>query len=295
MQALLKKISQPTEQSFVARIDDLPHTYDKWHFHPEIELTHIRKGSGKRYVGDNIEEFEEGDLVLIGSNLPHVWRNDIDYYKPDGSLRVVAEVVQFTPECFGKDFFNIPETKFIRELLDLASRGLKIKGKTSDKIRAHLSDLLSATNGIYRLNCLLRLLEELSSSREVVPLTSSGYLGSYHTNHSNTINKVYQFTHQNYYRKILIEEPADIANMSVSNFCRFFKSHSQKSYIQFLNEVRIGYACRMLMEDQKTIQQVAADCGFNNISNFNRQFLLLKKKQPKEFKNHFMKLHGQIH
>lgn len=291
MQALLKKISQPTEQSFVVRVDNFPHFYDKWHFHPEIEIAHITRGSGTRFVGDSIEQFSEGDLVLIGSLLPHVWKNDPDYFKEDVDLRSSAEVIQFVPECFGKDFFEIPETKFIKQLLDRAAQGLKITGNTRDRVVLHLQELLNASNGIIRVNILLRLLEELSYSLELVPLTSERFLESYNT-HNGNINKIYQFTLTNYYRKILIDEPADVANMSVSNFCRYFKMHTQKTYIQFLNEVRIGYACRMLIENQKSIQQIASDCGFNNISNFNRQFLMLKKQKPKEFRNNFLRLHN---
>ncbi len=289
MQALLKKVIQPTEHCFLVRTDNFNHFYNKWHFHPEVELTHIAKGSGMRFIGDSIEEFNDGDLVLVGSNLPHVWRNDESYFREDSALRAVAEVIQFLPQCFGKDFFELQETKPIQKLLNRSTRGLKISGATKEKVVDKLQQLLD-TSGIYRITLLLHILDEIAHSDEVVPLSSEGFLESYHIQDGNIIDKIYQFTLTNYYRKILIEEVAEASNMSVSNFCRYFKVHTQKTYIQFLNEVRIGFACRMLIENHKSIQQIASDCGFNNLSNFNRQFYLIKQQKPKEYRTSFVKL-----
>lgn len=289
MQPLFKKIIQPTEHCFLARTDNFSHFFPKWHFHPEVELTHIAKGSGMRFVGDSIEEFNDDDLVLIGSNLPHVWKNDDNYFKEDSDLRAVAKVIQFLPQCFGNDFFELLETKPIQKLLNRSTRGLKITGATKQKVVDKLQQLLETT-GISRITLFLHILDEIAHSDEVMPLSSEGFLESYHVQNGNIIDKIFEFTITNYFRKILIEEVAEASNMSVSNFCRYFKAQTQKTYIQFLNELRIGFACRMLIENDKSIQQIASDSGFNNLSNFNRQFMLFKNQTPKEYRTFFIKM-----
>lgn len=287
MQAILRKVNPSATYSFVARIDKLPYLYEKWHFHPELELTHIVQSRGTRFVGDGIEEFEEGDLILLGSNLPHVWKNDTAYFQPHSSLQVESQVIQFLPDCFGKDFLNLKEMESIRRLFEKAKRGLRIGGTTKEKVLKWMTQLIENTNGVQRIGLFLNILELIAESEEIVFLSSEGFLDSYHRFDTDTINHVYEFTLSQFNRRILIEEAAAIANMSVANFCRYFKNRTQKTYIQFLTEVRIGYACRMLIENKKSIQQIAFDCGFHNISNFNRSFRLLKHQNPMAYRAAF--------
>lgn len=287
MQAILRKVNPSANYSFVARIDKLPYLYEKWHFHPELELTHIMQSRGTRFVGDSIEEFEEGDLILIGSNLPHVWKNDTTYFQPHSSLQAESQVVQFLPDCFGKDFLNLKEMESIRRLFEKAKRGLRITGKTKEKVLSLMTQLIENTKGVQRIGLFLNILELIAESEEVVFLSSEGFLDSYHRFDTETINHVYEFTLSQFNRRILIEEAAAIAHMSVANFCRYFKNRTQKTYVQFLTEVRIGYACRMLIENKKSIQQIAFDCGFHNISNFNRSFRLLKHQNPMAYRAAF--------
>ncbi len=287
MQAILRKVNPSANYSFVARIDKLPYLYEKWHFHPELELTHIVQSRGTRFVGDSIEEFEEGDLILIGSNLPHVWKNDTAYFQSNYSLRAESQVVQFLPDCFGKDFLNLKEMESIRRLFEKSKRGLRITGKTKEKVQKLMPQLLENTNGVQRIGLFLTILDLIAESEEVVFLSSEGFLDSYHRFDAETINRVYEFTLSQFNRRILIEEAAAIANMSVANFCRYFKNRTQKTYVQFLTEVRIGYACRMLIENKKSVQQIAFDCGFHNISNFNRSFRLLKHQNPMAYRAAF--------
>lgn len=287
MQAILRKVNPSANYSFVARIDKLPYLYEKWHFHPELELTHIVQSRGTRFVGDSIEEFEEGDLILIGSNLPHVWKNDTAYFQSNYSLRAESQVVQFLPDCFGKDFLNLKEMESIRRLFEKSKRGLRITGKTKEKVQKLMPQLLENTNGVQRIGLFLTILDLIAESEEVVFLSSEGFLDSYHRFDTETINRVYEFTLSQFNRRILIEEAAAIANMSVANFCRYFKNRTQKTYVQFLTEVRIGYACRMLIENKKSVQQIAFDCGFHNISNFNRSFRLLKHQNPMAYRAAF--------
>lgn len=284
MQAIFRKVNPSAIYSFVTRTDRLPYLYEKWHFHPELELNHIVKSRGTRFVGDSIEEFDEGDLTFLGSNLPHVWKNDRAYFLPDSLVQAEARVVQFMPDCFGPDFLYLKEMEPIRQLFARAKRGLRIMGKTKEQVLALMTPLLHNPSGVQRIGLFLHILELIAESDEVVFLSSDGFLDSYHRFDTDTINRVYEFTLSQFHRRILIDEAAALANMSVANFCRYFKNRTQKTYIQLLTEVRIGYACRMLIENKKSIGQIAFDCGFHNLSNFNRSFRLLKNQKPSAYR-----------
>lgn len=287
MQAIFRKVNPSADYSFIARVDNLPFLYEKWHFHPELELNHIVESRGTRFVGDSIEEFEEGDLTFLGSNLPHVWKNDTAYFTPGSSLRAKAKVIQFLPDCFGIDFLKLKEMENIRRLFEKAKRGIRVIGKTKEKVLFLMDQLIQHQSGVQRIGLFLSILETLAESEEVIFLSSEGFLDSYHRFDTDTINRVYEFTLSQFNRRILIEEAASLAHMSVANFCRYFKNRTQKTYVQFLTEVRIGYACRMLIENQKSIQQIAGDCGFHNLSNFNRAFKLLKNQNPTSYRAAF--------
>ena len=287
MQAVFRKINPSANYSFVARIDTLPYLYEPSHFHPQTQLTHIVQGRGTRFVGDSIEEFEEGDLILLGSNLPHVWKNDAVYFAPQSVLQVESHVIQFLPECFGMDFFELKEMEGLKRLFEKAKRGIRILGRTRERILTLITQLLENASGVQRIALFLHIFEIIAESDELVLLSSEGFLDSYHRFDTDAINRVYEFTLSQFNRRILIDEAASVANMSVPNFCRYFKNRTQKTYIQFLTEVRIGYACRMLIENKKSIQQIAYECGFHNLSNFNRSFRMLKNQNPMAYKAAF--------
>ena len=289
MQAILRKINPSLDYSYATRVDDLPNFYNKWHFHPELELSFITESTGMRFVGDSIAPFSAGDLILIGSNLPHVLKNDSVYFLSDSELRVGSQVVQFLPDCFGKDFLHLKEMENIKSLFERAKRGLHIIGKTRDKVAKLLNQLIINEKGVGRITFLLQILDEIAQSNDIIYLSSENFLDSYHRYESAKINEIYEFTLSNYNEKILIENVANIANMSVSNFCKYFKNRTRKTYIQFLTEVRISFACHLLIENKKSIQHIAYDCGFHNISNFNRSFRLLKNQSPLDFRKQFVK------
>lgn len=151
-----------------------------------------------------------------------------------------------------------------------------------------MSKIFDTENSLKRLCILLEVLELISVSEDLKQLSSQAFVDAYQKFDTQKINKVYEFTLNQYHRKILIEEAAMVATMSIPNFCKYFKSRTQKTYVQFLTEVRIGFACRMLIENKKSVQQIAFDCGFHNLSNFNRNFRILKKMTPNDFKNNHL-------
>jgi AraC-like DNA-binding protein/quercetin dioxygenase-like cupin family protein len=275
MKPIFKKVDSKSEEAFVARIDQFAQFYNKWHFHPELELTHIVKGRGTRFVGDNIEFFKDGDLILIGSNLPHVWKNQ----NKESELSV-ARVVQFLPNFMGEDILKLVEFKNIQKLLIKSSFGLKIEGEVKVLILGFLNKLFKTEDPLERIILIIKMLDCLGTSDETIPISKSLFLVELDKQNKDRLNRVIDYTITNFASKIMLEDVASISNMSVSNFCKFFKVRVKKTYVQYLTEVRIGMSCKMLIENQLSINRIAYDSGFVNISNFNRAFKLNKNMTP---------------
>jgi AraC-like DNA-binding protein/quercetin dioxygenase-like cupin family protein len=275
MKPIFKKVDSKSEQAFVARIDQFAQFYNKWHFHPELELTHIVKGRGTRFVGDNIEFFQDGDLILVGANLPHVWKNQ----NKESELSV-ARVVQFLPNFMGDEILKLVEFKNIQKLLIKSSFGLKIEGKVKVLILDFLNTLFKTEDPLERIIIIIKMLDCLGTSQELIPISKSLFLVELDKQNKDRLNQVIDYTITNFASKIRLEDVASISNMSVSNFCKFFKVRVKKTYVQYLTEVRIGMSCKMLIENQLSINRIAYDSGFVNISNFNRAFKLNKNMTP---------------
>jgi AraC-like DNA-binding protein/quercetin dioxygenase-like cupin family protein len=275
MKPIFKKVDSKSEQAFVARIDQFAQFYNKWHFHPELELTHIVKGRGTRFVGDNIEFFQDGDLILVGANLPHVWKNQ----NKESELSV-ARVVQFLPNFMGDEILKLVEFKNIQKLLIKSSFGLKIEGKVKVLILDFLNTLFKTEDPLERIIIIIKMLDCLGTSQDLIPISKSLFLVELDKQNKDRLNQVIDYTITNFASKIRLEDVASISNMSVSNFCKFFKVRVKKTYVQYLTEVRIGMSCKMLIENQLSINRIAYDSGFVNISNFNRAFKLNKNMTP---------------
>ncbi len=275
MKPIFKKVDSKSEGAFVARIDQFAQFYNKWHFHPELELTHIVKGRGTRFVGDNIEFFQDGDLILVGSNLPHVWKNQ----NKESELSV-ARVVQFLPNFMGDDILKLVVFKNIQKLLIKSSFGLKIEGEVKVLILGFLNKLFKTEDPLERIILIIKMLDCLGTSDETIPISKSLFLVELDKQNKDRLNRVIDYTITNFASKIMLEDVASISNMSVSNFCKFFKVRVKKTYVQYLTEVRIGMSCKMLIENQLSINRIAYDSGFVNISNFNRAFKLNKNMTP---------------
>jgi len=278
----LLKVPKGLHQSFSIRRDVVLYFYNRWHYHPEIELVHIEQGSGTQFVGDNIQNFQSGDLLLIGPNLPHYWRCDEKYFKGDSQLYAQATVLHFSAELFGETFRCLPENKAINELLDKAKWGMKLLGKENQQIKTLLQNLLDQVEGNPIIS-LLQILETLAHSKDIKLLSNSHYQEEYDQHDEDRINQIYKYSLSNFQQKITIEEIAEIANISPNSFCRYFKSRSRKTYSQFLLELRIGHACKLLIDGKLSVAQICYESGFNNFANFNRYFKLHTGKSPLQY------------
>ncbi|ACT96924.1 AraC family transcriptional regulator [Dyadobacter fermentans] len=294
MKPQLLQVPKGLQKSFSIRRDVVLYFYNRWHYHPELELIHIEQGSGTQFVGDNIRSFQSGDLLLIGPNLPHYWRCDEKYFQRGSQLYAQATVVHFSEEMLGKNFLSLPENKSIHDLLVKARLGLKILGEGTDKVKALLHDLLNQTNGNSIIG-LLQILETLAHCEDINVLSNTQYQNEYDQYDTDRINQIYQYSISNFQKKISIEEIAEVANISPHSFCRYFKSRSRKTYSQFLLELRIGHACKLLSESRIPVAQVCFESGFHNFANFNKYFKLHTGKSPMQYQKEFRKIPISAH
>lgn len=254
-----------------------------WHYHPEYEMVLVTKSTGRRMVGDHIGYFKEGDLVFMGPMLPHVWVNDPEYREEGATLEADAIVIHFMADFLGEKFLRIPEMEKMNEFFQSANRGIEITGSAREKIIGLMKDILHM-NGIQRLVALFSIFEILSSTTEYEFLASPGYVQNINHQCSDRFSKITEYIMRNFDREITLPEAAAAANMAVTTFCNFFKSQYRVTFVEYLNIVRVGHACKLLGDRSKTIVGVAYECGFNNLANFNRQFKKLKNMTPSEYR-----------
>ncbi len=292
MSLLLEEISIKNEHSFRSKIDVLPHIEVPWHYHPEFELIYIEKSKGTLIVGDCIDNFKDGDLLFIGPNTPHVMTNEKAYYKKNSELRAIAWVVHFKEDSFGKEFFLIPEMYRIKNFLAKSFQGVRISGSTKYKIIQHLKTLHSSDFS-QRIIILLQILQILAQSDDLKYLASKNFVESFQQRSNKKLYKIYEYVSQNFQQKIELDEAARIANMSKTAFCRFFKNKTQKTFSEFLNEMRINYARKLLAEGSLTVAQIAYECGFNSPSYFNKQFKTLTGKAPLQLRGQNVESHSK--
>ncbi|HRN56711.1 MAG TPA: AraC family transcriptional regulator [Agriterribacter sp.] len=271
---------ETTTQSFKAWRNASPYMHNPWHYHPELEITAIVKGKGVLFVGDNIMNYGENELFLFGSNLPHEWRSD---FKHDTDFYSQSIAVHFKKNFPGINFDQLPEAVTLTKLFEQSLRGIKIGDPSIiDFIKEKLS-LLIETDGIERISLLFTILNSIASSSKLELLSSPGFVHSFGAGENQKIIEAYKYMIANFKNHISLEEVAQQLNMTSSSFCRFFKKSTNKSFIQYLNEIRIGYSCKLLIENDYNISEAAYESGFENISHFNKQFKTILNLTPTEF------------
>ncbi len=285
MQAVLERLPLNAEESFVVKFFDYHYYPTPWHFHPEYELVLVTESTGKRFIGDNIQDFKPGNLALIGSNLPHLYRNDFHYYEPKNKLRAKSIVVHFLEHSFGENFLTIPETHNIKRMLMKSLRGMDILGKTNSSVSKKMHQLCEL-HGFSRWLLLLDILNELSSTRDFRYISNERVEGQNETE-THRINLIFDFVLNNYHTEIRVEEAAAMVNLAVNSFSRFFSQRTRKTFTQFVNEVRLGQACKLLIANKMNISEICFACGFNNLSNFNRQFKRVYSVNPLEYRKQY--------
>ena len=277
--------SSLTDRSFSVKQNNYPYFLKVWHFHPEMELVCIQSSEGTRFIGDNIEPFAKGEVILIGENLPHMWLNHDHYFDKKSKLRAKATAVHFKKEFLGDYFFQIPEMKQISKLFERSKLGIKFIN-LDDKVCKRINGL-PKLDGYHKLIEFLDILNSLANHDEFQLLSSQGYADSFrHIDNENMV-KTYEYVYNNFTKSIYLKDVADVIHMNPASFSRFFKRINNRTFSRFLNEVRIGYACKLMIEKNRDITSICFESGFNNISNFNRQFKSIKGMSPTAY----LKLH----
>ena len=287
MRPQLLKVSKEPQRSFSVRQDLVPYVNNRWHYHAEVELIHFKKGAGTQFIGDSIKQFNAGDVVLVGSNLPHYWRFDDAYFEEDAPVAADVRVAHFCEDFWGSQFLQLPENVHIRTILDKAKRGLQITGRTRQKVAELLDSLLHTTDN-QRIILLMEALNEIALCKHLTALSSIGFKYDLVENERDRINAIYDYSIKNFKRSIQLEEIAGVANISPNSFCRYFKSRTRKTYSRFLIEIRVGHACKLLIESGLSIKQLCYESGFNNFTSFHKYFKMITGKSPLIYQKEFM-------
>lgn len=281
MKVLPFKVSKTINSSFLVQVDDQPYFYDIFHKHPELQLTLIIESDGTVIMGDYVGNFRPGDVFLISSNVPHVFKNDKKYYDEENQLRAHGISVFFEETLFGDKFFQLPETEAVGQFLR-KRQSLRLHPDTASRLRPKIINLQSMS-GVSKVTEMLTILEILAHSEDNQVLTAD-IANDYTESQAKRLNDIYQFTMNEFHRNITLDEVADVSNMTTSSFCRYFKKRTRKTYIEFLTEIRISYACKMLQKEDLSVTAVCDMCGFNNLSNFNRKFKKITGYTPMAFR-----------
>lgn len=262
----------PAQNSYISVLErDEQFFKSPFHYHPEIELVYIKESFGKRVIGDKIEAFEAGDLVLVGANLPHVWLSDESFHQGVSLTRAKSVVIYFNKEIFGEGFYSLREVEKINTLFKNAQRGLNIIGNDRKKVIDIIERLVQKT-GFERVLGLLEILHVLSVSADAEFINSETYSGVVYNKDTDRLAEVFKFINASFGSDITLNDVAKKANLTPQSFCRLFKKRMNKHFMEYLNEVRISHACRYLMDTDCSISEIAYMSGFKTVSNFNKVF-----------------------
>jgi AraC-like DNA-binding protein len=279
MKPQLLKVSNDLIHSFSSRQDKVPYINNRWHYHPEVELIYFKQGNGTQFIGDSIQRFQSGDVVLLGANLPHYWRFDDVYFDNNAGQHADVSVIHFCDDFWGEAFLNLPENSMIRTILEKAKRGMQING--DDKVQlGHLVEAIVSSEGPKKIILLMEALIGIANSKQAGVISSIGFRNDFHQSENERINAIYDYSIANFKHKIQMEEMAAIANLSPNSFCRYFKSRTRKTYSQFINEIRVGHACKLLIENKINVKQICYESGFHNFASFHKYFKSITGKSP---------------
>ncbi|MEC7264428.1 MAG: AraC family transcriptional regulator [Bacteroidota bacterium] len=277
MKVLPFKIPKPKDEALVYQVDQEKVLYDQLHQHGEIQISYVQEGFGTLIVGDSINEYREGDILIIGGFIPHVFRSDASANKES-----VVHTLFFDYNSFGKDFFKLSDLALANEFFRQSEYGMKVL-TNQDKIIA-LFNLLARQDKVEQIATLLLIISQITKS-QTEPLSSFVYRKTYSDDEGKRMSNVYEYAMERYHEQISLEEISERANMSKNAFCRYFKKRTNKTFFQFLIEIRIENACKLLSgQPESPVNGIAEQCGFSNIANFNRKFRELKGCTPTQYR-----------
>ena len=281
--ALLESIPPSENESFLIRRFGPEGFTAPFHFHPEYEITYILGGSGKRYVGSNMNGFEKDDLVMIGANLPHCWK-----LSENNDTNASSVVIKFTKDFVGEGFFKVPEMSTILSLLDKSSAGIHFKGKGVLSVKEKMLALSKERNSFKSFLLLLEVFELLSGIKSKKTLNNKQSLKVHENQDNQKVNKVFAYIVDNFQEEVSLSEAAATINMTTNSFCKYFKKVTRKTFMETVIHYRINYATQQLTETEKSISDICYESGFNDISHFYKTFVSRMGISPLNYRKQFL-------
>jgi AraC-like DNA-binding protein len=282
MEIIYEKIFVSHKNSFITRQLQMAMNLAKIHSHNNFELNYITSGSGKRIIGNSISSYGEGDLVLLGPNVPHCWQ--ALETRPDEPAECI--VTHFYENIINADFFNTPELEEVVKLLKSSGNGIWFKGKKTEKVGAALKRLVKL-DGLSRYIELLKIFDLLLQINDREDLSLPSSMPITYEKDREQINKVYEYVFKHIHTGIKLQEASALVYMEPGSFCRYFKKKTNQTFMDYVKNVRIGIAAKLLAETDKQITQICYECGYNNLANFNHYFKIIMKKTPSEYRKDF--------
>jgi len=285
MSAQFEQIISKSDESFFIGIFQDNLEKSSWHYHNNFEISFITEGTGKRIVADSIEEFQPGDLVFIGRNLPHVWIADKETLTPSNrTLEMVF--LQFTSNVLSAQLLALPEFCHVKNALELSERGIHIVGQTLNEVSEIMLQLPYLKN-FDRMLHFFKLMDIIGKSKTNINLASKDYLNMRFTTGNKRITTIHEYLMNNYHEEVDLKRLAALVNMAEGSLCRFFKMNMGMTLFEYLNKIKIEFACKLLMDNDLSILEVCFDSGFNNLSHFNKQFKKTTGVPPSDYRKRF--------
>jgi AraC-like DNA-binding protein len=289
LKTALHKSEIPASRIFIIRQLEEKHFDPVWHAHSEYQLFVVLQGMGTRFIGDSIKSFKPGELILTGPHLPHVWRNDEAYFQKNSDLKASGIVIYLNENFLGDHFLEKEEIILLKKLFLKSMRGLEFYGAKKLEVIKLMKELTKC-EGVTSVILVLRILEILSGTKEYHYISSRAYDNTFDQHETDRLNKVYEYVFKNFRKKILLKDLSDLLNMTPTSFSRYFTMKNNKPFSRFISEIRIKQACKMLTETDEPISQICYECGFDTLSNFNKQFKDITQKKPTQYKKEFMSI-----
>lgn len=283
MKELLEQIKLNPDESFYIGIFQDHIASSHWHYHQEFELSFITEGSGKRIVGDSIEEFHPGDLIFIGPRIPHVWFPRDTHSRQHSGRTLESVYMLFNHDILPAGLTGLPEFNHVRKAIQLSERGIRITGDTLNDVSGIMLQL-PYMNRLKRLMFFYEIMDFIGKSKSFSYLASPDYVKTKFETTNNRVNKIHEFLMKNYQNEIDLREVAEIVHLAPASVCRFFKSSTGLTIFEYLNKIKIDYSCKLLLNTDLNIVDISYDCGFNNLSHFNKQFRKFIGNTPTQFR-----------
>jgi AraC-like DNA-binding protein len=289
LKTVLHKSGILPSRIFITRYLEEKHFDPVWHSHSEYQLFVVLEGTGTRFIGDSIKSFRPGELILTGPHLPHLWRSDENYFDRNSPFYSSGIVIYLNENFLGDHILEKEEMLVLKRLFTKSMRGLEFYGQKKLQVISLMKELIHL-HGIPSVIHLLNILEILAEAKEYHYISSTSYDDAFDQHETDRLNMVYEYTFKNFRKKVMLEDMADLLHMTPTSFSRYFTMKNNKPFSRFIAEIRIKHACKMLTETDESIAQICYDCGFNTLSNFNKQFKEIMLKKPSQYKKEFMSI-----